>query len=61
MPIMKVDIPMEKWERLAEIAVQQRRPVAWQAEVILIAAIDAWPTAKKTPELATAEVSPDAA
>ena len=40
MPTFKVDIPVESYKRLAEIAVTERRPIPWQAEMLLIAAID---------------------
>lgn len=37
---LRLDIPKDRYERLMEIAVQERRPIDWQAEVILMRAID---------------------
>jgi hypothetical protein len=36
---LRVDIDSESYRRLQEIAVKERRPVGWQAEVLLIRAI----------------------
>jgi hypothetical protein len=36
---LRLDIPEDRYERLMEIAVQERRPVDWQAEVLLMQAI----------------------
>jgi hypothetical protein len=37
---LRLDIPEHCYERLMEIAVQERRPIDWQAEVILIRAVN---------------------
>jgi hypothetical protein len=37
---LRLDIRNDSYERLIQIAVQERRPVDWQAEVILMRAID---------------------
>jgi hypothetical protein len=37
---LRLDISDDRWERLMEIAVAERRPVSWQAEVLLMRAID---------------------
>ena len=39
MPTIKVDIDPESFRRLSELAVEERRPIPWQAEVLLIRAI----------------------
>jgi hypothetical protein len=39
---LRLDIPEDSYTRLLEIAVQERRPVGWQAEVILMRAINAY-------------------
>jgi hypothetical protein len=35
MPIIRLDLDAETFKRLAEIAVDERRPIPWQAEVLL--------------------------
>jgi hypothetical protein len=40
MPRLKLDIRQESYERLAAISVVERRPPDWQAEMILMRAID---------------------
>lgn len=32
---LKLDLDQETFERLVEVALQERRPVVWQAEVLL--------------------------
>jgi hypothetical protein len=39
MPTIKVDIDPESFRRLSELAVEERRPIPWQAEVLLIRAL----------------------
>jgi hypothetical protein len=39
MPSCKVTLDQDTWERLVAVAVRERRPIAWQAEVLLIKAI----------------------
>jgi hypothetical protein len=36
---LRLDIPDESWDQLQDIAIAERRPLAWQAEVLLIKAI----------------------
>jgi hypothetical protein len=36
---LRLDIDSESYQRLLELAVMERRPVAWQAEWLLIRAI----------------------
>lgn len=37
---LRLDIPEDTYTRLLEIAAQERRPINWQAEVILMQAIN---------------------
>jgi len=37
---LRLEIREESWKRLMQIAVAERRPIDWQAEVILMQAID---------------------
>ena len=39
MPTIKVEIDTESYERLIVLAVAERRPIAWQAEVLLMRAL----------------------
>ena len=39
---IRLDLDQESFERLAEIAVAERRPIGWQAEVLLRRAISDW-------------------
>src|SRR5262249_635001 len=39
MPTIKIDIDPESFRRLTELAVEERRPIPWQAEVLLIRAL----------------------
>lgn len=39
MPTIKVDLDAESFRRLAELAIDERRPIPWQAEVLLIRAL----------------------
>ena len=39
MPTIKVDIDPDSFRHLSELAVEERRPIPWQAEVLLIRAI----------------------
>jgi hypothetical protein len=43
MPILKLEIDVESLHRLAEIAVNERRPISLQAEVLSLKAIGRWP------------------
>jgi len=39
MPTIKVDIDPDSFRHLSELAVENRRPIPWQAEVMLLRAI----------------------
>jgi hypothetical protein len=43
MPVLKLEIDVESFNRLAEIAVNERRPIPLQAEVLLLTSIGRWP------------------
>jgi hypothetical protein len=49
MPFIRVELDPETFNRLAEIAIDQRRPIAWQGEVMLIQAIATWPAVERSP------------
>jgi hypothetical protein len=42
MAVIKVELDMETFERLAAVAIDQRRSLPWQAEVILMQALGTW-------------------
>ena len=39
MPIIRLDLDTETFRRLTELAVDERRPIYWQAEVLLLRAL----------------------
>jgi hypothetical protein len=39
MPIIRVELTSESFRRLTELAVEERRPIPWQAEVLLLRAL----------------------
>jgi hypothetical protein len=39
LPTIKIDLDPDSFRRLTAIAVEERRPIPWQAEVILIRAL----------------------
>lgn len=39
MPTIKIDLDTASFRRLTELAVEERRPIPWQAEVLLIRAL----------------------
>ena len=39
MPIIRLDLDAEAFGRLADSAVEERRPIPWQAEVLLLRAL----------------------
>jgi hypothetical protein len=41
---LRLDIDEESFKRLTAIAVEERRPINWQAEVLLLRAIAQWCT-----------------
>jgi hypothetical protein len=40
-PTIKLDLDPDSFRHLSELAVEERRPIPWQAEVLLIRAIAA--------------------
>jgi hypothetical protein len=40
-PTIKIDLDPDSFRRLAALAVEKRRPIPWQAEVLLIQALSA--------------------
>jgi hypothetical protein len=38
-PTIKIDLDPDSFRRLTELAVEERRPIPWQAEVLLIRAL----------------------
>jgi hypothetical protein len=43
MPVLKLEIDVDSFKRLSEIAINERRPIPLQAEVLLLKAIGRWP------------------
>jgi hypothetical protein len=43
MPVLKLEIDINSLKRLSEIAINERRPIPLQAEVLLLKAIGRWP------------------
>jgi hypothetical protein len=41
MPIIRVELDTESFRRLTELAVEERRPIPWQAEMLLLRALAA--------------------
>lgn len=41
--LLKIDLDPESLSRLAELAVSERRPVALQAEVLILQGLGRWP------------------
>ena len=39
MPTIRVELDMESFRRLTALAVAERRPVAWEAEMLLLRAL----------------------
>ena len=39
---LHLNIDQETFERLAEIAIAERRPIGWQAELLLTTAVAQW-------------------
>jgi hypothetical protein len=44
MPLVRLDLTQKTYEALAERAVRERRPVPWQAEVLIEAALSSTAT-----------------
>jgi hypothetical protein len=40
LPTIKIDLDINSFRRLSELAVKERRPIAWQAEVLLIRVLE---------------------
>jgi hypothetical protein len=47
---LRLDIDQESYARLAAIAIEERRPLGWQAEVLLMQAIATYFTPMLRPE-----------
>jgi len=43
MPVLKVDLTLDTFDRLAAIAFQERRPIPLQIEVLVMQAVGLWP------------------
>jgi hypothetical protein len=41
MPTIRVELDTESFRRLTELAVEERRPIPWQAEILLLRALAA--------------------
>jgi hypothetical protein len=41
MPTIRVDLDTESFRRLTKMAVEERRPIPWQAEMLLMHALSA--------------------
>jgi hypothetical protein len=39
LPTIKIDLDSDSFQRLTELAVEERRPIPWQAEVLLLRAL----------------------
>lgn len=39
MPAIRIDLDPESFRRLTELAVEERRPIPWQAEILLLRAL----------------------
>ena len=39
MPTIKIDLDLDSFRRLTELAVEERRPIPWQAEMLLLRAL----------------------
>jgi hypothetical protein len=39
LPTIKIDLDPDSFRRLTELAVEERRPIPWQAEVLLMRAL----------------------
>ena len=50
MPILRVELDTESFRRLTELAVEERRPIPWQAEMLLLRALAA-PVEGRTPDV----------
>jgi hypothetical protein len=49
MPTLKLQIDQESMLRLAELAVDERRPILLEAEVLLLRALGRWPVPPQDP------------
>jgi hypothetical protein len=43
MPTIKLELDTESFNKLMEIAVEERRPIRWQVEVLVLKALGRWP------------------
>jgi hypothetical protein len=61
MPIIRLDLDDEALGRLADLAIEERRPIPWQAEVLLLRALGLPappPLSRVTVEAAKSEGAP---
>ena len=59
MPVLKLEIDVDSFTRLAEIAVNERRPIPLQAEVLLLKAIGRWPVPDYPSRTADRHLAPE--
>jgi hypothetical protein len=52
LPTIKIDLDPDSFRRLTELAVEERRPIPWQAEMLLLRALAA-PVEGRTPSVNT--------
>jgi hypothetical protein len=43
MPVVKIMLDPESFKTLTAVAFEERRPIPWQAEVLLLQALGRWP------------------
>jgi hypothetical protein len=55
MPVVKIELDMESHKQLIALAAEERRPLDWQAEVMLLRALGRWPTSKDPASSAQAD------
>jgi hypothetical protein len=61
LPTIKLDLDADSFRRLTELAVEERRPIPWQAEVLLLRALRRpapTPVDAQVPETAPAQEEP---
>ena len=54
---LRLEIDVETFRRLMDISVKERRPIGWQAELLLIKAIADYDSSALRPARAAADVS----
>jgi hypothetical protein len=58
MPIIRIDLDAKTFARLAEIAIEESRPIPWQAEVLLRRMLGTMSTATTGPYEGLAATAP---